>query len=126
MFSMVSEAMGGAPLNLYCIVTITYVTVVFVKTITTRVPEEDYNSLKQIEEKENKKQSEVIRKLLKKALEERRKKKALQLLKQNKVTIRKAAEIAKTTYIEMINLASEKGIDIGYSEEELEKDLERI
>ncbi len=96
------------------------------ETITTRVPKDDYNSLKQIGKKQNKKQSEVIRELLKKALKEKRKDMALELLKQKKVTIRKAAEIAKTTYIEMIELASKEGIDTGYSEEELEKDLERI
>lgn len=98
----------------------------YMKVITTRVAEKYFKDLKKIEKEEQADRAEVIRKLLAKAIKEWKIKKALKLLKNHKVTIRKAAEIAETTYVEMIDLASKAGIDIGYSISELEKDLKRI
>lgn len=116
----------GTPLHLYSIVTTIFVTVIYVKTITARVPKEDYEALERIEEEENKKRADLVRELLKQGLKEMKKKKALKLLKNHEVTLREAAEIADTTYVEILNLASEEDLDIGYSKEELKKDLERI
>ena len=49
-------------------------------------------------------------------------KKALELLKEYKITIRKAAALANTSYVEMLDLASKVGIDIGYTLKELKRD----
>jgi len=48
----------------------------------------------------------------------------LELLKDHKITIRKAASMADVAYVEMLELA--KKLDIGYDLEELERDLERF
>ncbi|UTF55432.1 hypothetical protein NGM29_05720 [Natronosalvus rutilus] len=40
--------------------------------------------------------------------------------------LRRAAELADVTYVEMVSLAVEEGIDIGYSTADLERDLKRI
>lgn len=53
-----------------------------------------------------------------------RMKRALEMLKERKVTIRKAVEIAETSYVEMLDNASKAGIDIGYGIKELKEDLE--
>ena len=45
--------------------------------------------------------------------------KVLELLKEHRVTLRNAAKLADVTYLEMMNLASKSGIDIGYSLNEL-------
>lgn len=96
------------------------------KTVTTRIPNSDQKWLEELEEESGAQRSEVLRRLIEKGLKEWRKEKALDMLKEHKTTVRKAAEIAGLTYVEMLGLASEEGIDIGYDLEELERDLERI
>ena len=55
------------------------------------------------------------------ALRQWKLKKALELLKEKRITIRKAAKMVGVTYSEM--LMSKEGIDIGYSLKELERDI---
>ena len=47
-------------------------------------------------------------------------------LRAQTITVRRAAEIADVTYAEMLSLVSEKGIDVGYTTDNLERDLECI
>ena len=49
--------------------------------------------------------------------------KSLELLKAHKITIRTAAKLADVSYVEMLDLASKVGIDIGYSLNELRKEI---
>jgi predicted HTH domain antitoxin len=93
------------------------------KVITTRISEEYFNDLEMIENAEHAERAEVIRKLLAKGIKEWKLKKAIELLREHKVTLRKAANIAGITYVEMLDLASKHGIEVGYSLEEMEKDL---
>lgn len=96
------------------------------KTITTRIPEEDEKHLKEIEEEMGARRSEVSRRLIEEGIKKWREKKALRLLSDHKITLRKAAKIAGLTYLEMLDIAQEEGIEVGYDFKELEKDLERI
>ncbi len=96
------------------------------KVITTRISEEYFNDLKMIEKDEHADRAEVIRKLLAKGINEWKLKKAIELLREHKVTLRKAANIASVTYVEMLDLASKHGIDVGYSVEEMEKDFREL
>jgi len=92
------------------------------KVITARIADENFKDLKLIEKEEQADRAEVVRRLLSEAIKRWKIKKALELLKEHKVTLRKAAAMAGVSYIEMLDLASEQKIDIGYSLEELEKD----
>jgi predicted HTH domain antitoxin len=68
--------------------------------------------------------SEIVRRLLDKALSEWRIENALEQLKKHKISLGKAAEDAGVSLGEMIDLAGQKNIDwIGYNEEDLKKDL---
>jgi len=96
------------------------------KVITARIPEGYLQDLKRIEREEHADRADVIRKLLADAIKEWKQKKALELLKEHKITLRKAVSFAGLTYVEILDLVSNAGIDIGYSLEELEKDLGRI
>ncbi len=96
------------------------------KTVTTRIPVEEQKWLEEFEKESGAQRSEVLRRLIERGLNEWRKEKALESLKDRKATVRSAAEIAGLTYIEMLELASEEGIDMGYDLKELERDLERI
>lgn len=96
------------------------------KTVTTRIPEDDEEALSELEKELTADRSEVLRRLIRKGLADWRKEKALEHLREHKTTLRKAAELADVTYVEMLSLAAEEGIDIGYTTEHLERDLEKI
>jgi len=68
----------------------------------------------------------VLRRLIREGLAQWRKERALEALEAHSVTLRKAAEIADVSYVEMLTLAAEAGVDIGYTTDDLERDLERI
>jgi len=70
--------------------------------------------------------SEVLRRLIREGLEDWRKEKALEKLRNHELTLRKAAELAGVSYVEMLTLAGEEGIDVGYTTDDLERDLDRV
>ena len=113
----------SAPLHLLRNVTLLTVTM---KTVTTRIPEDDEEALSELEQEMTADRSEVLRRLIRKGLTDWRKEKALDQLREHKVTLRRAAEIADVTYVEMLSLAAEEGIDTGYTTDELERDLGRL
>lgn len=93
------------------------------KVITTRIEDKYFEDLKSIEREEQTERAEVTRKLLASAIKEWKTKKALELLKERKITIRKAAALAEASYVEMLDLASKADINIGYTLKELSKDI---
>lgn len=96
------------------------------KAVTTRISSEVQEWLGEVEEEMGAQRSEVLRRLIEDGIKEWRKEKALDLLRNHEATLRRCAEIAGLTYVEMLDLAHEEGIDIGYDLSELEKDIERI
>ncbi|ELY54966.1 hypothetical protein C491_17754 [Natronococcus amylolyticus DSM 10524] len=96
------------------------------KTVTTRLPEDDEAALSELEEELAADRSEVLRRLIRDGLEEWRKEKALTQLRDHTITLRRAAEIADVPYVEMLSLAADEGIETGYTTDDLERDLERI
>ncbi|MDZ7687151.1 MAG: hypothetical protein U5J64_00250 [Halobacteriales archaeon] len=96
------------------------------KTVTTRIPEEDEESLRKLEEEMSADRSEVLRRLIRQGLEDWRGEKALEDLRNHTTTVRKAAETAGVSYAEMLALASEEGIEIGYDDDELERDMRKV
>ncbi|MFH1545208.1 MAG: UPF0175 family protein [archaeon] len=95
------------------------------RVITTRMDEKDVKDLIEIEKEERAERAEVIRRLLGKAIKEWKTQKALEKLREHKISLRKASEFAGISYIEMLDLSSKAGIDTGYSLKELERDLKR-
>jgi len=83
--------------------------------ITARIEDKYLDDLEMIENEEQIDRAEAIRKLLAKAIKEWKIEKALELIKSRRITIRKAAELAGVSYIQMYDLISQAGIDIGYS-----------
>jgi len=96
------------------------------KTVTTRIPEDDEAALSELEQELTADRSEVLRRLIRQGLEDWRKENALEQLREHSITLRRAAEIADVTYVEMLSLATEEGIDTGYTTDDLARDLERI
>lgn len=96
------------------------------KTVTTRIPEDDEEALTELEEELTADRSEVLRRLIRDGLDDWRREKALDGLRNHELTVRRAAEIAEVPYVEMVTLAAEEGIDVGYTTDDLERDLGRI
>ena len=96
------------------------------RTVTTRIPEDDEADLAELERELSADRSEVLRRLIRRGLADWKRERALERLRKHEVTVRKAAEIADVPYVEMVALAAEEGIDVGYTTEDLEHDLERI
>lgn len=93
------------------------------KVITARIEDKYFEDLKKIEKEEQTERAEVMRKLLSSAIKEWKIKKALELLKEHKITIRKAAALADASYAEMLDLASKADINIGYTLKDLQRDV---
>jgi predicted HTH domain antitoxin len=96
------------------------------KTVTTRIPEDDEEALAELEGEWSADRSTVLRRLIRQGLDDWRKERALDQLRDHSVTLRKAAELANVSYVEMLTLAGEEGIDIGYTTDDLDRDLDRI
>jgi predicted HTH domain antitoxin len=93
--------------------------------ITARVPEAILKDVEKFEDFEKSDRAEAVRKLLAKALKEWKLEQALALLREHKITYRKAAALAGVTYGEILRLAEQADIDIGYTLEELRRDIRR-
>lgn len=93
--------------------------------ITTRIPDKMLKDVEQVEKTEHTDRAEAVRKLLAAALKEWKLKKALELLREHKISYRKAAEIAEISYIEMLDVASKHGVDIGLTPEEAKRDAQK-
>jgi len=94
--------------------------------VTTRIPEEDERLLEELVDEAGADRSEVLRRLIGDGLDAWRRDRALDALADNRVTVRRAAEMAGVTPVEMLSLAADREIEIGYDEAELERDVERF
>ncbi len=93
------------------------------RVVTTRVSDEFFRNLKEIEQDEHAERAEVVRRLLADAIKRWKIRRSLRMLRDHKITLRKAAAIADISYTEMFDRVSDAGIDIGYSLSDLEKDV---
>ncbi len=70
--------------------------------------------------------SEALRRFIDRGLREARIDMALELLRERKASMGRAAEVAGVTLYEMLDLARERGIPSGYGPEDLERDLREL
>lgn len=96
------------------------------KTVTTCIPEDDEKALAALEDAQSADRSEVLRRLIRQGLDDWRKEQALDRLREHTNTLRSAAERADVSLVEMLTLAAEEGIDVGYTTDDLERDLDRL
>lgn len=89
------------------------------KVVTARVKESAYRDLQYLMDAEQVDQAELIRKLLDKAIASEKIKLALEHLRENKITLRKASTLAGIPYGQMFDCAQKAGIDSGYGLEDL-------
>lgn len=100
--------------------------VVVMRPVSTRLSEVDLEVLSQLEDELDADRSDVLRKLIRAGLRKWQRETALNGLREHELTLREAAAVADVSYVELCTLAADEGIDIGYSVEELQWDLDRI
>jgi predicted HTH domain antitoxin len=103
-----------------------FVAVSEVQTVTTRVPEEIFEDILNIEREEKAERAEVIRRLLADAIKRWKLKRALDGLRERKMSLRSAAKYAGLPYVEMLDEAEKAGITLDYSLRNLQLDLDAV
>ena len=93
------------------------------ETISIKLPEDIIETIKEIEEMEQIDRATTAIKLLAKAIEKWKEERAIQLYREGKVTLWRAADMANLSLREMMKLAAEKGIEMHYTEKDLEEDI---
>jgi predicted HTH domain antitoxin len=94
------------------------------KTVTTRLPPEVLEEIEGIAERDRIDRSELIRRLLDQALAQRRIDEAVDAYRNGKVTMWRAAEMAGVSLREMMSIMNDRRIELNYTLDELERDLE--
>ncbi len=96
------------------------------KLVTTRLPDDFVNKLKEISEKENLDTSAVIRRLLAGAIKEWKIKYALEQYSKGGFSFGQAARFAEISLWDLPLLLKKHGIPMNYDIEELKEDLKTI
>ena len=95
-------------------------------TISARIDKELAEEIEKIVKEKGIDRSTVIRELLYVGLKEYKLRKALEPVRERKVTVWKAAEIAGLTYREMLEKLKEHNVPFPITEEELAREIEEI
>ena len=94
--------------------------------VTARLPREMLTEIEKLAKKEQIDRSELIRRLLDAALQQRRIDNALRAYQDGKVTLWRAAEMAGLSLRQMMELVKEKKVAIPYTLDDLKRDLEYV
>ena len=95
------------------------------ETISTRVSPEMANDLEEIEKEEKADRATVVRKLLAKAIADRKLERAISLYSSGKVTLWKASKVAGLSLWEMMEIVKQRKICFQYSYEDFRSDFEK-
>jgi predicted HTH domain antitoxin len=96
------------------------------QTITARVSEGLLKDLKRIESEERTERAEVIRRLLTEAIADWKMRKALEMIRAGKASMRTAAKFAGIRYLELLDRVEKEAIPLDYTLSDLRADLEAI
>lgn len=96
------------------------------ETVTARIPEELLRDIRKIESEEGTERAEVIRKLLAEAVRAWKMRKALEMVRERKASMRTAARYAGVKYLELLDEIEKETIPIDYTLSELRADLEAL
>ena len=95
-------------------------------TISARIDKEIAEEIEKIVKKKGIDRSAVISELLKIGIREMRLKEALEIVRERKVTVWRASEIAGLTYREMLEKLKKHNVPFPITEEELAREFEEI
>ena len=95
-------------------------------TISVRVNNDTLRDLELLCEDTKADRSEVVRRLLDRAIKDAKLERVMVLLQKRKISIGKAAELAGVTVYEIVEKMPEYGVHLGYTVDELRRDLKRV
>ena len=95
-------------------------------TLTARLSDELSEELDRISEKEKLDKSAVARRLLAEAVKGKKVEEGLERYESGETSIRKASEISGLSLREFMNVMKDRGVEIQYSEEDLEQDVKAL
>lgn len=93
------------------------------RTVTVRLPPEVLEEIEDIADRERIDRSEIIRRLLDRALALRRIDEAVVSYREGKVSLWRASEMAGLSLREMMDVLNERRVELNYGIEELERDI---
>jgi predicted HTH domain antitoxin len=96
------------------------------QTITARVSEDLLKDLKRIESEERTERAEVIRRLLTEAIGDWKLRKALEMIRAGKGSMRTAAKFAGIRYLELLDRVEKEAIPLDYRLSDLRADLQAL
>ena len=94
--------------------------------VTTRLPRDMLREVERLAQNEKVDRSELIRRLLDFALQQKRIDEAVRAYQEGKVTLWKAAEIAGISLRKMMELVRTKKITVSYTLDDLRRDIEYV
>ena len=94
--------------------------------VTARLPRDMLKEVERLAQKEKVDRSELIRRLLDFALQQKRIEEAVRAYQEGKVTLWKAAEMSGISLREMMELARTKKIPVSYTLDDLRRDIEYV
>lgn len=95
-------------------------------TLTARLPSDLSEELERIGEEEKLDKSAVARRLLSKPVKDHKIEKAVEKYESGEVSMRKASEISGLSLREFMNVMKDKGVELQYSEKDLEEDVKAL
>ena len=93
--------------------------------LTTRIPNDLLEAIREIERDERAERAEVVRRLLDRAVHEWKLAKALRMVSEGRWTVRRAAKFASLSYHEVLEKMAEQGVDSGPTVKELREAFDR-
>ena len=99
---------------------------VSLEAVTTRLPRDMLREVERLAQNEKVDRSELIRRLLDFALQQKRIDEAVRAYQEGKVTLWKAAEIAGISLRKMMELVRTKKITVSYTLDDLRRDIEYV
>lgn len=96
------------------------------ETISVRLEDETIEELEKIKKQYKAAMSEVLRKILDVGIKELKTQMALELLREGKISVGKASEVAGITIYEMLERIKQNDISYGYSLEDAKSDLKGL
>ena len=94
------------------------------QTVTARVPEDLLRDIRRIESEERTERAEVVRKLLAEAVRDWKLRKALEMVREGRASMRTAAKFAGVRYLELLDRVEKEAIPLDYSLSDLRADVE--
>lgn len=93
------------------------------QTVSVRLHEETLREVDRLASRLKTDRSEALRRFIERGLREARIDDALDELREGRISMGRAAEMAGVTIYEMLDLARDRGIPFGYGPDDLERDL---